>query len=268
MSKQSGIIFDIKKYAVHDGPGIRTTVFFKGCPMQCWWCHNPESRASDPQIIQKIIERANGSSSVEEAKIGRKVPVQEVMAEILKDRIFYDESGGGVTFSGGEPLLQADFLSESLDFCHEEGIHAAVDTCGYAEKKVFSKIIDKTDLFLYDLKLMDDALHKKYTGVSNQLVLENLRMISEAGKPVQVRVPIIPGITDTKENLSDMIKFISEINNIQEVNLLPYHKIGSHKYQRLGMSYKMDGVEKPGNSIMDTIKKQFEGSGYKVTIGG
>jgi pyruvate formate lyase activating enzyme len=268
MKSNSGIVFDVKKYAVHDGPGIRTTVFFKGCPMQCWWCHNPESRAKDPQIVQKIIERVNGSSTIEETKIGRRMSVKEVMTEILKDRIFYDESGGGVTFSGGEPLLQSDFLSGLLDLCHDEGIHTAVDTCGYTEKKVFSKIIGKTDLFLYDLKLMDDQLHQKYTGVSNQPVHENLKLISDAGKPVQIRIPIIPGITDSEKNLSGMIQFINGISTIQEVNLLPYHKIGSHKYQRLGIIFRMDGVEKPTNGKMDIIKKKFEESGYRVTIGG
>ena len=263
-----GIIFDIKKYAVHDGPGIRTTVFFKGCPMQCWWCHNPESRACDPKIVKKITNQADGQSIIVETKIGSKMTTAEVMREIIKDRIFYDESGGGVTFSGGEPLLQADFLSELLMLCKKEGIHTAVDTCGYADQRTFNNIISKTNLFLYDLKLIDDVLHQKYTGVSNHLVHENLRNITKVGTPVHIRIPIIPTITDAEQNLAAILNFINSFDNIKEVNLLPYHKIGSHKYQRLGMTYQMEGVDPPTNKKMNLIKEQFENSGYRVTIGG
>jgi len=264
----TGIIFDIKKYAVHDGPGIRTTVFFKGCPMLCWWCHNPESRDKNPQTVEKIIKREGREPITEQTQIGRKVNVDEVMDEIRKDVIFYDDSAGGVTFSGGEPLVQPEFLSSLLKACKREGIHTAVDTSGHVESKFISNIIEDTDLFLYDLKIMDNDEHRKYAGTSNKKVHNNFKLIVDAGKKVYIRIPVIPGITDTEENIKSMIKYIKSFNSIKEINLLPYHKIGSHKYHRLGMKYKMDGVEKPSKEQMNRVQRQFEKSGYIVTIGG
>lgn len=251
----TGIIFDIKKYAIHDGPGIRTTVFFKGCPMQCWWCHNPESRELDPQ-------------KTADSTIGKELSAAEVMDEIKKDLVFYDESGGGVTFSGGEPLMQPEFLCTLLETCHQAGIHTAVDTCGYTDKNSVESILPYSDLFLFDLKLMDNQSHQKYTGVSNQKVNDNLRLILNAEKEVHIRIPVIPTITDTQINIDNSIKFLQSLSGIGIISLLPYHKIGAHKYERLGMTFKAQDIERPSDDTIQSLKGQFENAGYNVSLGG
>ncbi|MFO7890106.1 MAG: glycyl-radical enzyme activating protein, partial [bacterium] len=209
MRKFTGTIFDIKKYSIHDGPGIRTTVFFKGCPLRCWWCQNPESQNTKPDIIPAGISKRKFHIQYKKDKelIGMEMTAEEVMAEIRKDIIFYDESGGGVTFSGGEPLFQPDFLHQLLFKCKKEDIHTAVDTCGYASREVVERIIPLTDLFLFDLKLMDDQEHKKYTGVDFQPIKDNLIFLSNQNSVISIRIPVIPGITDTKVNLDKMIQF-------------------------------------------------------------
>jgi pyruvate formate lyase activating enzyme len=251
----TGIIFDIKKYAIHDGPGIRTTVFFKGCPMQCWWCHNPESREMNPQ-------RTVNST------IGKTMSVAEVMNEINKDVVFYDESAGGVTFSGGEPLMQPEFLLNLLLACKQAGIHTTIDTCGYADQSVVEKMLAYTDLFLFDLKLIDDKDHQKYTGVPNQKVYENLNLILKAEKEIHIRIPVIPGITDKMNNINNMIAYLKTLSGIDKINLLPYHKIGVHKYERLGMVFKPGDVEAPSDGKMRSLKEQFTAAGFEVSIGG
>lgn len=252
---KTGIIFDIKKYAIHDGPGIRTTVFFKGCPMQCWWCHNPESREINPQRSEDSI-------------IGKRISVADVLEEVKKDSVFYDESDGGITISGGEPLMQPDFLLILLQACKQADIHTAIDTCGYADKNVVEKILHYTDLFLYDLKLIDEYNHQKYTGVPNQKIYENLKLILNAGKEVHIRIPVIPGITDEMKNIDGMIAFLKSLSGIGKINLLPYHKIGAHKYERLGMIFKGGNLEEPSSGRMQSLKKQFEDAGYEVSVGG
>ncbi|MBN1408846.1 MAG: glycyl-radical enzyme activating protein [Calditrichaceae bacterium] len=254
-SEPTGIIFDIKKYAIHDGPGIRTTVFFKGCPMQCWWCHNPESREINLQ------RTAN-------ATIGKTMSVAEVMKEINKDAIFYDESGGGVTFSGGEPLIQSEFLLELLQACKQTGIHTTIDTCGYADQSAVQTVMPYTDLFLFDLKLIDEMDHLKYTGVPNIIIHENLEFILNAGREVHIRFPVISDITDTINNIDSMIVYLKSLPNIHKINLLPYHKIGAHKYERLGMAYKAGNIEEPAGARMQSLKKQFKNAGFDVSIGG
>jgi len=253
--QSTGIIFDIKKYAIHDGPGIRTTVFFKGCPMQCWWCHNPESRDINPQRTADSI-------------IGRTMSVAEVMKEINKDAIFYDESGGGVTFSGGEPLMQSDFLLDLLRACKQAGFHTTIDTCGYADKNLIQKILPFTDLFLYDLKLIDENDHLKYTGVPNKNIHENLEFILNAGREVHIRFPVIPGITDKMKNVESIIAYLKTLSGIDKIYLLPYHKIGVHKYERLGMEYTAGNIEEPAKGKMQFLKEQFEDAGFDVSIGG
>ncbi|MFX1514452.1 MAG: 4Fe-4S cluster-binding domain-containing protein, partial [Promethearchaeota archaeon] len=171
--KAKGIIFDVKKYAIHDGPGIRTTVFFKGCPLRCWWCHNPEGQKEGLETIIKTQIDKNTLSDNQEETIGREVSVVEVITEIEKDQLFYDESGGGVTFSGGEPLMQPAFLNALLDACKEKELTTTLDTCGYASWNILKKIKDKIDLFLYDIKIIDNKEHQKYTGVSNNQILSN-----------------------------------------------------------------------------------------------
>lgn len=262
-----GIVFSFKRYSVHDGPGIRQTVFFKGCPLTCWWCHNPESQdiKSETAIRSNILD---GIGFEQEETIGKIMSVDEVMAEIEKDDIFYDESGGGVTFSGGEPLMQHKFLLALLDACNNAGIHTAVDTTGYANPKVFKQVAEKADLFLYDLKHMDNTTHKKYTGVPNEAILENLKYLNEIKKAVIVRFPVIPGINDTKENIRIMKAFLLPLKNIRKLALLPYHNIANHKYEKIKMDNKMNGIKALSKKDMEGLKKEFEEIGFKVSIGG
>jgi len=298
----SGVIINIQKYSVHDGPGIRTTVFLKGCPLSCWWCHNPESQNPNHEIMffeerctgcgvcvkrcpKKAISMVNNAPTVEESNcifcgkcadfcpnnareyVGKNMTVQELMKEIIKDEVFYEESNGGVTFSGGEPLIQGEFLYEVLKSCKERGIHTAVDTCGCAAWEKLEKISEKVDLFLYDLKLMNNERHKKYTGTENVIILENLKRLSAKGANIFVRMPIISGINADDEHIDEAVKFLSNINVIQ-VNLLPYHKMGMDKYRRLKMGYKLSGMEKPSEERMSKIVEEFRANGFKVKIGG
>jgi len=295
-------IVNVQKYSVHDGPGIRTTIFFKGCPLKCWWCHNPESLNPSEEIVQcsekctgcgrcvsKCSEDAihikNGDPFVELEKcklcgkcaefcisearehIGKVVSVGDIMDKIKKDIIFYEESGGGVTFSGGEPLMHSEFLNETLKRCKVLGINTTVDTCGYAAWERFEKIQDKVDLFLYDLKIFNDEKHIKYTGVSNAVILENLKKLSDLGKDIYIRMPIIRGINDDDEHIDGSVDFISKLN-IKQVNILPYHRFGMDKYQKLSMSYKLSGDEKPLDKTIDKIVKKFRNRNIKVKVGG
>lgn len=262
---QKGIIFDIKRFAVHDGPGIRTTVFFKGCPLKCQWCHNPESIDPKPQKITKQINLDNKIYEKEEI-IGQEMTAREVMKEIMKDRIFYEQSAGGVTFSGGEPLLQIEFLKELLKECKKENLHVTLDTCGMASKIDLEQIIDFVDLFLFDLKIMDEKMHKKFMGASNQIILKNLQFLTENQKQIIIRIPLIPEITDTESNLEEMLKFLKRFPKIKEVNLLPYHNIAAEKYKRLNMKYHE--FTEPTQDKLDTVKQFWIDAGYKVKIGG
>jgi pyruvate formate lyase activating enzyme len=263
-----GLIFDIKRYAVHDGPGIRTTVFFKGCSANCWWCHNPESQ--DPEIEKSIrINTFDGRTVQEEEIIGKQMTVEEVMKEIKKDQVFFDESGGGVTLSGGEPLFQPEFLESVLINCKNDGIHTSLDTTGYAPLDVFKSIIPYVDLFLYDLKFIDDRLHQKYTGVSNENILLNLKNLARNYKKVIVRIPVIPGVTNEELNVSQMINFINDIDSrILQIDLLPYHKIAKHKYDKLNKEYLMGDTDLPDKRMLTELKKKMESAGLKVHIGG
>lgn len=264
--KSTGIIFDIKKMALHDGPGIRTTIFLKGCPLTCWWCHNPESQKLEPEKI--LRKRSNASKSPREETVGREVSVEEVIAEIEKDTIFYDESGGGVTLSGGEPLMQIDFLAQLLAYCKDHQIHTILDTCGYVSWKELEKIKDNVDLFLYDIKIMNDELHKNYTGVSNTRILSNLEKLASEGKNIVIRFPVIPGITDTKENIDEFVAFLCTLGSIEEINLLPYHSLGKRKYIQLKRRDLLEDLEPPTPETLDTLSKKFINLGYKVKIGG
>jgi pyruvate formate lyase activating enzyme len=210
----------------------------------------------------------DNSCIVEEEHIGNVMTVTDVMREIEKDRIFFDESGGGVTFSGGEPLMQPEFLKALLEQCQQEELHTVLDTSGYVVPEIFDAVLDDVDLLLYDLKLMDDALHCRYTGVSNALILENLQKLSRQGKPLWIRFPVIPGITDTQKNILDILDCISNIQSIEQINLLPYHRIGEGKYQRFLLENKMAGVLPPSKAQMQALKEQFEQHGFTVKIGG
>ena len=245
-AETEGTIFDIKRYAIHDGPGIRVTVFLKGCPLQCWWCHNPESRNSDT---------------------GRKITLDKLLFEIEKDNIFFEESNGGVTFSGGEPLMQHEFLAAALNECKKRKIHIILDTSGYASPEIFNKIIDSVDLFLYDLKLIDNDAHEKFTGTSNDLILQNLRVLDKAGKNIIIRFPVIPGITNADENITGIAEFLKSLENDYPVNLLPFHRIAGAKYERLNIPNRMQSAETPTAEMIQNVKSRFEELGIAVKEG-
>ncbi|MCK4257488.1 MAG: glycyl-radical enzyme activating protein [Halanaerobiales bacterium] len=299
---KKGSIFNIQRYSVHDGPGIRTTIFLKGCPLSCWWCHNPESQSSKLERVfrqeqcigcgtcikicaNKAIVLIDGKASINDAScslcgecvhfcpvnavemMGKIVTVEDVMKEIKKDVIFFDESGGGVTFSGGEPLVQNEFLYDLLDRCKQEEIHTTVDTSGYISWEKLNQIASRTDLFLYDIKLMDNEKHKKYIGVSNVLILENLKKLSESDKKIFARIPAIPGINDDDENIIKTGEFLSKLK-IDQVNLLPYHNIGIDKYKKLGMTYKVQNVKVPSDEKMNQLSEILKRMGLNVKIGG
>ena len=313
----TGTIFDIKKYALHDGPGIRTTVFLQGCPLSCWWCHNPESQSRQPVLMYRanrcvlcgtcveacpqngieILPHPNPLSSLKGAPSGSgisaatarakcdvcgecaevcfyearevsgvEMTVAEVLAEIERDVPFYDQSGGGATFSGGEPLNQRKFLAELLRECKAREVHTVVDTSGYAAWEVIDSIRGDVDLFLYDLKLMDDVRHQKFTGVSNKLILSNLRRLADNGQQIEIRIPLIPGINDDAENLEQTAAFIAELPNIIGVELMGYHDIAAAKYESLGMVYPLPNTAPPSENVMQKAAVYFENTGLNVKI--
>lgn len=298
-----GLIFNIQKYSLHDGPGIRTTVFLKGCPLSCPWCHNPESVSHCKELI--LVEtrcvacgqcgrvcpvnptpgRAGPlpprpepcflcAACVEACPtgarqiVGRDVTVSEVIRELEADRLFYEESGGGVTLSGGEPLSQPRFLIALLQACHQRGFHTTVDTSGFTPTDELLTVATHTDLFLYDLKLMDDALHRQHTGVSNVLIHENLRTLARVHDRIWVRVPVIPGITDTVANLEAIGQFVSCLDRVRQVNLLPYHNTGLQKLRRLGRPLPCPALEPPPAEGLEQAARILARFGVQVRVGG
>jgi pyruvate formate lyase activating enzyme len=262
-----GIIFDLKRFAVHDGPGIRTTVFFKGCLAHCWWCHNPESQSSE---IQSVTKKSKLDDMIFEEKetVGRSITVDELFTEINKDAIYFDESGGGVTFSGGEPLMQPEFLQSILKLCKEANIHTTLDTTGYCSPEIMKSIFKYVDLFLYDLKIIDDKMHQKYTGLSNNQILQNLKFLQSKKKNIIIRFPVIPAVTDTEDNINQIIGFLQANNGIHEINILPFHRIANHKYVRFQIENKMNKTTEPSKAEIENIKDRFESAGFTVSVGG
>lgn len=261
------IIFDIERNSFVDGPGIRTTVFFKGCNLRCKWCHNPESQNCEKEILfyknkctdcgrckELTVDDENFICFNDAKEIcGKEYTVDEVFSEVIKDKAFYETSGGGVTFSGGECMLQTDFLLEILKKCKENGIHTAVDTAGHIPWESFEKILPFTDLFLYDIKAMNEEIHKEYTGVTNTRILENLKKLLKSDVDVWVRIPVISGVNDTEDEMQK-IKSFFDINGYPEkVELLPYHAMGEHKYEALGKSVKKFAV--PSKEKIEKLKK-------------
>ena len=299
----TGKIFDIKKYAIHDGPGIRTTVFFKGCPLSCWWCHNPESNSTANQRIyrkercigcrecvaactENCIEIAAkglkwnmseclfcgtcGDRCTAEAVeiIGKTMTVDEVVAEISKDTVFYDESRGGITISGGEPLMQPSFLMELLDACKKLELHRTVDTSGHAEAITLLEAATRTDLFLYDLKHMDPEKHARFTGVSNEQILTNLENLSRQEAEIVIRFPVIPGFNSDPENVDKTGAFVSSLSGIRRVDILPYHCAAAVKYKNLGLKFNTSAVAKPTHDFLISIAGRLEKFGLQIKIGG
>ncbi|HYH01416.1 MAG TPA: glycyl-radical enzyme activating protein [Terriglobales bacterium] len=289
------------RFSLHDGPGIRTTVFLKGCPLSCWWCHNPESQSPRSEVmyaadrcvscgdcVQACTHQAltwrNGPvrdadrctncgdcakvcPSDARRLVGQWITADEVVRRARRDQVFFEQSGGGVTFSGGEPLMQPDFLFAALSACKAEGLHTTVDTCGFARPETLVRISEKTDLFLFDVKLIDSERHKHFTGVSNGLILENLAMLVKMKKPVFVRIPIVPGVNDDEANICASMELLSR-TGIQKVDLLSYHETGTDKYRRLGSNYGLQDVTPPSPEKMKDLSDRFCREGFAVRIGG
>ncbi len=248
MGGVKGVIFDIKRFAIHDGPGIRTTVFLKGCPLRCAWCHNPESQG----FGVAALPGRDGPTTV-----GREVTAGEVVREVSRDTLFHDESGGGVTFSGGEPLAQPEFLCELLDRCGGLSIHRAVDTCGFAPREVLLAVARRTDLFLYDLKLADAAAHRAMTGESPAAIHDNLRALCETPVAIRLRVPVIPGITDTEANLAALRALVDSLPRELPLQPLPYHAAAMDKYRRFGMSVPLPETREPTAAAMERVRRRL-----------
>ncbi len=253
-----GLVFDIKRFAIHDGPGIRTTVFLKGCPLDCWWCHNPESRNLQPEPRQGLRAYYQGDLLYrDDEMIGKEVTVRQLLEEIEKDLLFYDQSAGGVTISGGEPLLQIDFVENLLQALKQHQIHTALDTTGYASFDRLKRLLPLVDLWLYDLKLIDDQLHQKYTGVSNQKIIQNFLQLYEEKAPLVLRVPLIPNFTDTDENLEAIARFVSSIDPEIPVELLPYNRLAESKYERLRIPNRIGSKESQTEEILQNKRAIF-----------
>ncbi len=298
----SGTIFDVKRFAVHDGPGIRTTLFLKGCPMECHWCHNPEGIDTGSELFfhdercincgscvelceTKALSRKDNMIHMERKRCtrcgkcaelcptealkmaGETITERQAIDIIKRDELYYETSRGGVTFSGGEPLMQHEFLKELVKNCKREGIHVALDTSGHIEPGIFRKLMEDIDLFLYDLKMIDDENHRRYTGVSNRYVLKNLKTLSETDKEVWIRFPVIPDITCTDSNIEGIISFLSELKNMNKIFLLPFHDVGE-KYAKLGKDYLMKDTKAPSRDRMDELRKKFVSRGFVVKEGG
>jgi len=283
---RTGLVFNVQRFSLQDGPGLRSTVFLKGCPLACAWCHNPESRAAEPQVI-RLRHRCMACGRCDDGPVdgrtpaeveacptgalqvvGRETTAAELVENLLQDRIFFDESSGGVTFSGGEPLAQLDFLVEALDRLRNQGVHTALDTCGYAPWADLRAAASRTDLVLYDLKLMDDARHQAATGASNRSILENLRELARIHEAIWVRIPIIPGINDDLANLEAAAAFLAQLRGVRKVDLLPYHSTGEAKQERLGLACALAGTPSPSDDTLQALAAIFRTRGLETNIGG
>ena len=254
-----GRIFNIQRFSLHDGPGIRTIVFFKGCFMRCKWCCNPESQEYE---VQTIIE--NGVKKT----VGKDVTVEDIMPEILADVTYFRRSGGGVTLSGGEVLAQPKFAKELLKACKENGLHTAIETTSNAPWETIEQILPYLDLVLLDIKHLDSAKHKLFTGASNEHILENAVKIANFGVELIIRTPVIPTFNDTPEEIKAISNFASKLNGVKEHHLLPYHRLGQDKYEGLSRKYELSEITPPSNEKMNYLKEVAESSGLKIQIGG
>jgi pyruvate formate lyase activating enzyme len=299
----TGLVFNLQRYSIHDGPGIRTTVFLKGCPLGCAWCHNPEGMSPRPEIVG-VESRCAGCGECRRAcpfgvslsgegalparheqcqlcgacveacptgarqMIGRTMTVPEVLQEILRDRIFYESSGGGVTFSGGEPLLQPHFLCALLEACRAHGLHTVLDTTGFGCTEHLLAAAALSDLVLYDLKAFDETQHRALTGVSNRGIRENLQALDRAHRNVWIRLPVVPGFNDDLAELKRIADFVAGLRSVTLVNLLPFHRTALHKWKRLGLAHSLEGVSAPSAEFMERAAETFTRMGLKTKAGG
>jgi pyruvate formate lyase activating enzyme len=261
-------------------------VFLKGCPLDCAWCHNPESQVPDRAMVTQE-NRCIACATCQDARLGgdpeamaeacptgarqilgRDVTVDDLAEEVLKDRLFFDQSGGGVTFSGGEPLMQPGFLVEALRALKARGVHTTLDTCGYAPQADLLGAAALSDVVLYDLKHMDDALHQHWTGTGNQTILANLVALGAVHAAIWIRVPVVPGVNDDLANLEATARFVAGIPGVRRLDLLPYHGIGAAKFRRLGREYLLDRLQPPTPERMEALALPFRAQGIPVTLGG
>ena len=264
-----GLVFSVKRYSVHDGPGIRVTVFMKGCPLSCKWCHNPEG-IFPQQETATVTQRVGKREFCKQEVAGTLYSVEDIISILDRDRVFIDQSKGGVTFSGGEPLLQFDFLYNAVKACKKTGYHTTIDTSGYSPAENFKSIVPFTDLFLFDIKHLDDEKHIEATGVSNAGIIENYKILLSEAAEVTLRIPVIPGFNDDPVHIERLKQFIisSKTESLRKINLLPFHKTGSSKYRRFNIPYHMESVEPPTKSSMEELKNIFLETGVDVKIGG
>jgi len=262
------LIFDIKRFAIHDGPGIRTTIFFKGCPLVCPWCHNPESRSNNIEYF-KQTDKIGDRSFTSEKSIGKYYSIHELIDEVIKDQVFYNESNGGITCSGGEPFAQSEFLERFLAKCIDSGIHTAIDTSGYTEMKILEKIAPLVNLFLFDIKHLDNTIHKRFTGVDNDIILKNFDWIIHSGYTIVARILVVPKINVDPEYIGRLVDYLEDrkCNNFNEVHLLPYHHIGCTKYEKFNINSN-NSFKEPSSDMIEKYADLFRKSGFKTKIGG
>ena len=299
----TGTIFNVMRFSTHDGPGIRTTVFLKGCPLSCWWCHNPENWNHVPSEVY-LAERCTGCGDCMEAcpenalsrtaggilpdparcahcgrcvaacpagareSTARQASVAELIREIASDLPFYEQSGGGVTFSGGEPLSQPEFLTALLEECGRLEIHRAVDTSGCAAPRTLLEAARRTDLFLYDLKVVDPDRHRAATGIDNSGILENLKRLSGSEADIVIRIPLIPGVNDDARSVADFGAFVAGLPRRHPVSLLPFHRTAAGKFKKLGLVYRGERIEPPSGEQVAEIARRLSAFGLTVTVGG
>lgn len=301
MENIKGTVFNIQRYSIDDGPGVRTTVFMKGCPLTCLWCSNPESQCSEPMITYRYTSCKGCGTCVKTCPVGaitmeadgvhvdrdkctmcgacveacipealgvsgKVMTPEEAFKTVKRDADYYEASGGGVTCSGGEILGQADFVAELFRLCRDAGIGTCADTCGFGPRKAVEKLLPVTDLFLFDLKHMDSGKHKEYCGVPTEQIMENLRLVAESGVPYIIRIPLIPGYNNSDENLEATAEFVAGLPNSSKVDILPYHRYGANKYRMIDREYPLEQLDELTEEQKEHAKSFFESRGLHCAV--